>query len=161
MPHPTPAPLTPYCPSSLAEQMLSGGQRILLFGDTAAMIRLPDNSSREAGELGDLLLTVTPGEKLVYATDLADTAANRDALSALAHKADIFFCEAAFLEDDIDQARRTGHLTARACGEITTAADVKQLVPFHFSRRYETRPEDVYLEVSAACSRVIMPTKSQ
>jgi len=136
-------------------------KRVIGAGDTAEMIRLPDNSSREAGELGGLLLTVTPGEKLVYATDLAETKANRAALTALAHKADFFFCEASFLEDDIDQARRTGHLTARACGEIATAADVKQLVPFHFSRRYETRPEDVYLELSAACSRVIMPSKSR
>ena len=55
------------------------------------MIRLPENSSREAGELGARLLIVTPGEKLVYATDLADTAANRAALIALAHKSDIFF----------------------------------------------------------------------
>lgn len=136
-------------------------KRVIGAGDTAAIIRLPDNSSREAGELGDLLLTVTPGEKLVYATDLADTDANRTALTALAYKAEFFFCEASFLEDDIDQARRTGHLTARACGEIASAADVKQLVPFHFSRRYETRPEDVYLELSAACSRVIMSTKSR
>ena len=59
-------------------------------GDNQAMIRLPDNSSREAGELGARLLIVTPGEKLVYATDLADTAANRAALIALAHKSDIF-----------------------------------------------------------------------
>ncbi len=128
-------------------------KRAVGAGDTAAMIRLPDNSSREAS----CSLPSPPGEKLVYATDLADTAANRTALTELAHKADFFFCEASFLEDDIDQARRTGHLTARACGEIASAADVKQLVPFHFSRRYETRAEDVYLELSAACSRVIMP----
>ncbi|MGZ8215620.1 MAG: hypothetical protein ACXWTP_14100, partial [Methylosarcina sp.] len=70
------------------------------------------------------------------------------------------FCEASFLESDSDQARRTGHLTARACGEIATAADVKQLVPFHFSRRYETRPEAVYREVSAVCSRVVIPAKN-
>jgi ribonuclease BN (tRNA processing enzyme) len=96
---------------------------------------------------------------MVYATDLADTAANRAALTTLAHKADIFFCEASFLETDIEQACRTGHLTARACAEIATGADVKQLVPFHFSRRYEKRPEAVYLEISTACSRVMMPWK--
>jgi ribonuclease BN (tRNA processing enzyme) len=96
---------------------------------------------------------------LVYATDLADTEANRTALTALAHKTDFFFCEASFLETDIEQARRTGHLTARACAEIATCADVKRLVPFHFSRRYEKRPEAVYLEISTACSRVMMPWK--
>lgn len=134
-------------------------KQLIGAGDNKAMIRLPDNSSQEAGELGDHLLTVTPGEKMVYATDLADTEANRTALTALAHKADFFFCEASFLETDIEQARRTGHLTAGACGEIATGADVKQLVPFHFSRRYETKPEAVYLGISAACSRVVMPPK--
>ncbi|WP_374088491.1 Clp1/GlmU family protein [Methylomicrobium lacus] len=132
-------------------------KRLVGSGDRRAMIRLPDNSLREAGEVGERLLTVTPGEKLVYATDLADTAANRAALTALAHKADLLFCESAFLEADSEQARRTGHLTASACGEIATEADVKQLVPFHFSRRYETRPEAVYREIAAVCSRVVMP----
>ena len=135
-------------------------KRLILAGDNQALVRLPDNSSRKAGELAALLLTVTPGEKLVYATDLADTQANRTALTALAHKADFLFCEASFLETDIEQARRTGHLTARACGEIATVADVKQLVPFHFSRRYEKEPEAVYLEISAACSRVVTPPKT-
>jgi ribonuclease Z len=134
-------------------------KRLVGEGDSQALIRLPDNSSRKAEELAALLLTVTPGEKLVYATDLADTLANRAALAALAYKADFLFCEASFLEADIAQASRTGHLTARACGEIATSADVKQLVPFHFSRRYEKEPERVYLEIGAVCSRVIMPPK--
>jgi len=134
-------------------------KQLIGAGDKKAMIRLPDNSSREAGELGARLLIVTPGEKLVYATDLADTKANRTSLIALANKADFLFCEASFLETDIEQARRTGHLTARACAKIATGADVKQLVPFHFSRRYEKWPEAVYLEISTACSRVMMPWK--
>ncbi|MGJ0486769.1 MAG: Clp1/GlmU family protein [Methylomicrobium sp.] len=133
-------------------------KRRIEAGDNKAMIRLPDNSIREAGELGERLLIVTPGEKLVYATDLADTAANREALSVLAHHADLFFCEASFLEADLKQAGRTGHLTARACGEIATQADVKQLVPFHFSRRYETDHESVYREIGAVCSRVVKPS---
>jgi ribonuclease Z len=132
-------------------------KRLFEAGDHETAVRLPDNSSRQAIELGERLLTVTPGEKLVYATDLADIPANREALSALAYKADFFFCEASFLEADVEQARRTGHLTARGCGEIAARADVKQLVPFHFSRRYEAKPEAVYRETDAACSRVVVP----
>lgn len=33
MTDPTPPSLLPYCPTSLAEQLLSGGQRVLLFGE--------------------------------------------------------------------------------------------------------------------------------
>jgi ribonuclease Z len=132
-------------------------KRLIAAGATEAAIRLPDDSCRPANELAERLLTVAPGEKLVYATDLADTPANREALSRLARKADFLFCEASFLEDDVEQARRTGHLTARACGEIATRAGVKQLVPFHFSRRYEAKPEAVYREIGTVCSRVVVP----
>lgn len=134
-------------------------KQCLAEGDGEALIRLPDDTFRKAAELGARLVTVTPGEKLVYATDLADTEANRNTLADLARNADIFFCESCFLAADSEQARRTGHLTAQACGRIATAADVRQLVPFHFSRRYETNPEAVYLELTAACSRVVMPPK--
>ncbi|MGR9116519.1 MAG: Clp1/GlmU family protein [Gammaproteobacteria bacterium] len=130
-----------------------------LGGDHEAIVRLPDNTNRKVGDLAARLLTITPGEKLVYATDLADTQPNRDLLVALARDADIFFCEAAFIDSNSERARKTGHLTARACGEIANAAGVKQLVPFHFSRRYETRPEAVYLELTAASSRVVMPPR--
>lgn len=135
-------------------------KQCLIEDNQEALIRLPDNTSRKAVELGTRLVTVTPGEKLVYATDLADTAANRNALSTLARNADVFFCEASFLEADSEQARRTGHLTARACGQIANTADVRQLVPFHFSRRYETNPEAVYLEITDVCSRVVIPPKN-
>ncbi|MBF6648939.1 MBL fold metallo-hydrolase [Methylobacter sp. BlB1] len=134
-------------------------KQCLAEGDKEAQILLPDHTSRKAAELGARLVTVTPGEKLVYATDLADTEANRSALTALARNADILFCESTFLEADREQARRTGHLTTKACGRIATAADVRQLVPFHFSRRYETNPETVYQELTDACSRVVMPPK--
>jgi ribonuclease BN (tRNA processing enzyme) len=64
-------------------------------------------------------------------------------------------CEAVFCERDADHARYTGHLTARACGEIAAAAGVRQLIPFHFSPRYEGGAEDVYEEVAAACPATV------
>jgi ribonuclease Z len=104
----------------------------------------------------DLTLT-GPGDKLVYATDFADTPANRCQLKALAAGAQALFCEATFLAQDRAQAERTGHLTARACGEIAVAAGVRYLVPFHFSRRYEEAPWRVYAEVAAACPQTVVP----
>jgi ribonuclease BN (tRNA processing enzyme) len=122
-----------------------------------ARIRLPDGSIERAGVLADELVLITPGQKLVYATDLADTPRNRERLTALAKDAHTFFCEAAFVEANAEQAGRTGHLTARACGEIASSANVEHLVPFHLSRRYETEPGQVYAEVRAVCSRVVVP----
>jgi len=131
-------------------------QRILA-GDRDTPIVLPDGSEQASGALADDLSLIRPGDRLVYATDLADTADNRRRLATFARRAHTFFCEATFSEADSGQARRTGHLTARACGEIATAADVQRLIPFHFSRRYEKAPEILYQELTAACSRVVLP----
>ena len=132
-------------------------KQCLLAGDETAAIRLPDGQAATAGPLGDELVLITPGKKLVYATDFGDTAENRRRMQQLSHGAHTLFCEASFIEVDAEQARRTGHLTTRACGEIAEAAEVTRLVPFHFSRRYEHYPDQVYDEIAAVCSRVMVP----
>ena len=122
-----------------------------------AEIRLPDGRVATAGELAEELVLIGPGRKLVYATDLADTDDNRRRLQALARDAHTLFCEAFFVEADTEQAEKTGHLTARACGEIAAAAGVSWLAPFHFSRRYAGEVETIYEEVSAAFGRLLVP----
>jgi ribonuclease Z len=104
-------------------------------------------------------LELQSGAKLAYATDLADTVNNRMRLQALADGAHTLFCEAPFCEADVERSARTGHLTARACGEIATAARVHNLIPFHFSRRYLDQVERVYAEVKAACDRTVIPRR--
>ena len=129
----------------------------LQAGKLKASVHLPDGSEARVGELGDELVLVMPGKKLVYATDLADTSDNREKLVALARNAHTLFCEAAFSEADAESAARNGHLTTRAAGEIATQARVSHLVPFHFSRRYQDNPQQLYDELGAACSRVALP----
>ncbi|MBA2780339.1 MBL fold metallo-hydrolase [Billgrantia kenyensis] len=121
-------------------------QRVL-EGDDAAEITLPGGSRQTAAELAGELLFSQPGRRLVYATDFGDTPENRERLLSLAHGAEVLFCEASFREDQTEQARRTGHLTARACGEIAAAAGVGQLVPFHFSRRHVEDVGELYAEI--------------
>jgi ribonuclease BN (tRNA processing enzyme) len=129
----------------------------LMAGNRNAKINLPDGKVMSAGTLGDELVLIKPGKKLVYATDLADTKENRQRLIALARNAHTFICEAPFIEADAEQASRTGHLTARACGEIAAAAGVARLVPFHFSRRYTDNPQQLYEEINAACACLVAP----
>ena len=126
-------------------------------GDRETAIQLPDSTSCNAGDLADELLQVTPAEKLVYGTDIADIEENRVKLTVLARDAHTFFCEAAFIEADTGQAERSGHLTSLACGEIAHGAGVERLVPFHFSRRYEHDPLQVYNEVKRSCGQVALP----
>lgn len=129
-------------------------KRRVLADQRDAVIALPDGNRMAAGMLADELLLVRPGSRLVYATDLADTSANRARLTAFAHAAEVLVCEAPFLQRERAQAARTGHLTARACGEIAAAAGVARLVPFHFSRRHGAERDAIYAEVMEACPAV-------
>ncbi len=121
------------------------------------IIATPDGREHPVAALRDQLLLVAPGQKLVYATDLADTPANRERLTDLATGAHSLFCEAPFMLDHADQAERTGHLTTRACAEIANAAGVRHLHPFHFSKRYIRRAPDVYREIEGLCPQVVLP----
>jgi ribonuclease BN (tRNA processing enzyme) len=131
-------------------------KRGLLAGHEGVSIDLPKGRSALVGTLGAELAERRPARRLVYATDLADSPANRERLIALAAGTDVLICEAAFRTADVEQARRTGHLTARACGEIAAAAGVSRLIPFHFSRRYESDPAGVYDEVEAGLGRSLL-----
>jgi len=136
---------------------LTGLKQRILKGDYGAEIDLPDGRRRTVAELAQDLTLTGPGGTLVYATDFADTPENRLRLVGLAKGAQYLLCEASFLTQDRDQAQRTGHLTARACGEIAAVAGVRYLVPFHFSRRYETEPWRIYEEIAAVCPQVVIP----
>lgn len=124
-------------------------KRHLSAGEVGAEIRLPDGTTALVSSLGKELVEYQPASRLVYATDLADTAENRARISTLAQDADVLICEAGFLEADAKRAKETGHLTARACAEIAVAAKVKRLIPFHFSRRYESSADAIYSEIRA------------
>ena len=101
------------------------------------------------GNLRDLL-TVTPGQKIAYVTDVADTPANRAAIVELAQKADILFIEGAFAGRDAELARQRAHLTTTAAGQIAREANVRRVEPFHFSPRYAGEEKHLLGEVMAA-----------
>ncbi|MDN3554720.1 MBL fold metallo-hydrolase, partial [Halomonas maura] len=132
-------------------------KRRMLAGQADAPIQPPGGTPLPAASLAAELLEMRPGQRLVYATDLGDTPDNRRRLQALAKGADTLVCEAPFLEAEADQARRTGHLTARACGEIATAAGVARLVPFHFSRRHAGDPRPLYDEIRSRYPALAIP----
>ncbi|MFY0992209.1 Clp1/GlmU family protein [Halomonas sp. C05BenzN] len=122
-------------------------KHLVLAGDGDSRLTLPNGEHWQVARLMETLLLTEPGQRLVYATDLGDTAENRRRLVALARRAQVLFCEAPFLSREAEQARLTGHLTARACGEIAAAAGVDQLIPFHFSRRHAGDAQAIHDEV--------------
>jgi ribonuclease Z len=102
--------------------------------------------------LGDLrsVLTVTPGQKIAYVTDAADTAANRAAIIGLIRNADLLFIEAAFAQEDAALAMERAHLTAAAAGRIAREAGVRRIELFHFSPRYSGEEARMLNEVMTA-----------
>ncbi|MCA9669661.1 MAG: hypothetical protein KC503_28895, partial [Myxococcales bacterium] len=122
-------------------------------------LELPGLGRRPVAELRDTLLAAVPGQRLVYATDFGDSERNRERAVALARGADALFLESSYIEADSGLLQANNHLTARAAAEIARAADVRRLIPFHFSKRYERRPEAVYAELCARFDRVLLPER--
>ena len=112
-------------------------------------IELPDGSHGPLKSLRDLV-SVEPGQKIAYVTDVRDTPANRAAIAALAKGADMLLIEASFAARDRDKADARAHLTTTAAGEIARAAGARRVEPFHFSPRYEGLEAEMMAEVEAA-----------
>lgn len=126
-------------------------------GQWHADVELGDGSVEKVGALAEHLLIEKAGEKIVYATDFADTDENRRRVVDLARGASVLICESSFREEDRQLAAYSRHLTTRACADIAREARVQRLVPFHFSARYESAPETVYAEILARFDDVIVP----
>jgi ribonuclease Z len=112
----------------------------------------PDQHDLPLGKLREVL-TVTPGQKIGYVTDVADTADNRKAIIELVKGADILFIESAFAKADVALAAARSHLTTEAAGQIARQAGVRRVEPFHFSPRYAGEDERMENEVMAAFAR--------
>jgi ribonuclease Z len=83
-------------------------------------------------------------------TDCRFTKENIEKIIALAREADLFFCEAGFLEKDWERAEERAHLTARQAGELGRLANARKLQIFHFSPKYEKEPGALFQEAEEA-----------
>ena len=110
--------------------------------------------SSEERQLGTLrsAVTITPGQKIAYVTDVADTATNRAAIIELSQGADLLYIEATFAQADAALAAERKHLTTAAAGRIARMAHVRRVEPFHFSPRYEGDEARMLDEVMSAFS---------
>jgi ribonuclease Z len=96
------------------------------------------------------LVTITPGQKIAYVADCQYNEKNIKRVLKLVAGADVFFCEAAFLDRDRERAKERAHLTARQAGELAREAKVKRLEIFHFSPKYEKEAKALYREAEEA-----------
>lgn len=112
----------------------------------------PQGNKVQTFSLGYLqkALTITPGQKIVYVSDSLYHEENIQKILELAEGADLFFCEAAFLEKDAQRAAARGHLTAWQAGNLARRAKAKKLIIFHFSPKYEGEASALYREAEEA-----------
>lgn len=113
-------------------------------------IDVPGQGRVTLGELRRAVVSVQPGQKIAYVVDTAFHEENTRRILELAREADIFFCEAPFLEQDVARAENTYHLTARQAGSLARQAGIKRLEVFHFSPRYEREPDLLLDEANEA-----------
>ncbi len=102
------------------------------------------------GELQDEILSITPGQKIAYVVDCAYLDDNIRRIVSLIEGSDILYIESVFLDEDMVRAMETSHLTAGQAGRLAEMAQVKRMVPIHFSPRYSDRPDALELEAMTA-----------
>lgn len=102
------------------------------------------------GEIRERFITITRGQKIAYVVDALYDQDNEHKIVELARGADIFYCEAPYLDRDADKARDRYHLTARQAGMMAKKAGARDLVVFHFSPRYTGRGHDIEAEAGEA-----------
>lgn len=100
--------------------------------------------------LRSTLLTITPGQKLVYVTDAVGSDENAAKIEALASRADYFYCEAGYPDRDVARARARYHLTAEQAGRMAGRAGARHLAVFHFSPKYRGYAGELVAEAMTA-----------
>ena len=106
----------------------------------------------DAGTLRRELVDDQPGQRITYVVDTLFDQPNAEKIVTLARDADVFYCEARFLDVDRDEAEKRHHLTARQAGFLARAARVKRLEVFHFSPRYQGMAQAFHTEARAEYS---------
>lgn len=105
---------------------------------------------RPLGDLKREILRIVPGQKITYVTDVAYHPENARKIIDLARGSDVLFIESSFLQEDADRAAEKYHLTAVQAGSLAREAGVKEVIPFHFSAKYNREEARLFQEVQAA-----------
>jgi ribonuclease Z len=91
-------------------------------------------------ELRDIAKT-SKGQKISYVTDVSLTDENIGRIIEFVRSSDTLYCEAYFLDKDLDRALQRFHLTAKTAGRIAREAGVNHLAAMHFSPKYRNQAE--------------------
>lgn len=102
------------------------GERLLQIGDK----QIPAASLRS-------LIKYPKQGKIAYVTD---TVFNRQSVKSarfVGQDADVLWCEACYLHNELEKAKTNLHMTARQAGRLAKELNAGELRLFHYSRRYK------------------------
>ena len=102
------------------------------------------------GEVREKFATITRGQKIAYVVDVRYDEENEAKIIELARGADVFYCEAPYMERDSAKAAERYHLTARQAGLLARKAGARELAVFHFSPRYTGMGDEIRKEAREA-----------
>jgi ribonuclease Z len=114
--------------------------------DDDATIALPNGEDAPLGTLRELV-SMTPGQRIGYVTDIRDSPANMAAVARLCAGTDPLFIEASFAASEEERAQERGHLTTMGAGRMAKAAGARRVEPFHFSPRNRLSEYEMLAEV--------------
>jgi len=132
-------PRRPFLPEKAKALNIPQGpwRRNLVAGESTA---LPDGRVIQPDQV---LGPERPGTKFVHVGDVSRI----ENLVKHVYGADTLVIESTFLNEDVEMAKRFGHLTAHSAATLASEADVKNLLLTHISRRYRER--DIWVEANA------------
>ena len=128
--------------SKLTELGIKGGawlekvKDLNISGDSFIKI---GNKSYKLEKLRSMLLVRTPGEKISYLTDFIFDEKSVKAAKLVAKDSDYLVCESQYLALDEELAKKNYHLYSKQAAEIAKLAEVKKLILFHVSDRYNKK----------------------
>lgn len=135
---------------TLKQHIWQGQPDDFFFTATLYFEHRKEERSFRLGDVKSQCVTITHGQKIVYVVDVRYDEDNEAKIVELARGADMFYCEAPYLDRDADKARERYHLTARQAGILAGKAGVRHLVVFHFSPRYMGQGEEIVREAREA-----------
>jgi ribonuclease Z len=98
------------------------------------------------GELKANIVKIISGQKITYVADAIYHEDNATKIVELAKKSDLLFIETGFSQSDANLAADKFHLTAKQAGHLARLAQVKNMVPFHFSPKYTHQGDLLFQE---------------
>lgn len=105
------------------------------------------------GEVGERVITETPGGSIAYLSDFWVSEADRKELAEKIRGCRHLVCESQYLSADQDLADKHHHMTAKQVAQLAAQAEVEDLVLIHISSRY---PDPGWREVLQE-ARTIFP----